>query len=256
MSLPSVFLSHSSADKTFARRLAKKLRAEEIYVWIDEVDLRIGESLVDRIAEAIDQTDYLLAIISSNSITSRWVQKELSLAMSKEIEGKSVAVLPVLIDNCEMPLALRDKLYADFRDRRKFQMAFNKLLKAMRLKDVITVDWLEEGPRLIGRGVVISATECNALMSRWADELPKFIEQEKKNRTNRPEDVWPAAALLACIRACGDTYNWHPNEEEIWALKTELSKKFNLFYLFIQEMEDKAGVRKFDRRRMDITDAL
>lgn len=74
---------------------------------------------------------FVAAVISQNSIASAWVQKELSLAMSKEIAGRRVVVLPIVIDDCELPDSLRDKLYADFRDPNAFEESFAKLLKAI-----------------------------------------------------------------------------------------------------------------------------
>jgi hypothetical protein len=43
-----------------------------------------------------------------------WVKKELSAALVKELEQQSVYVLPLLVKKCDIPLLLRDKVYADF----------------------------------------------------------------------------------------------------------------------------------------------
>ena len=129
--MSSVFLSHNSKDKPFVRKLAARLGDEGIVVWLDEAVLNIGDSLIDKISEAIQDMDFVAAVISQNSIASSWVQKELSLAMSKEIDGRGVVVLPIVIDDCELPESLRDKLYADFRDPASFDRSLEKLLKAM-----------------------------------------------------------------------------------------------------------------------------
>jgi hypothetical protein len=49
--VPSIFLSHSSADKPFARRLAGDLRARGVRVWLDEAEIGIGDSLIGTSAE-------------------------------------------------------------------------------------------------------------------------------------------------------------------------------------------------------------
>jgi len=110
--VPSIFLSHNSKDKPFVRRLAERLTESGATIWLDEVNIRIGDSLVDKISEAIREVDFIAAVISKNSINSPWVKKELSLAVTKEIKSKSVVVLPIVIDDCPMPGSLADKLYA------------------------------------------------------------------------------------------------------------------------------------------------
>jgi len=75
--LSNVFLSHSHSDKPFARRLAKELEAAGHGVWIDEAEIDIGDSLIEKIRNGIDQVDYVAAILSRASIDSAWVTREL-----------------------------------------------------------------------------------------------------------------------------------------------------------------------------------
>lgn len=63
--LTSVFLSHSHADRPIARRLAADLRRAGHAVWIDEAEINIGDSLIEKIREGLDQVDFVAAIISS-----------------------------------------------------------------------------------------------------------------------------------------------------------------------------------------------
>lgn len=134
--MPSVFLSHSSKDKPFAKQLAAQLRQAGVDVWLDEVQLDIGDSLIERIGRAIDESDFVIAILSRNSISSFWVKKELEIAMTKEIESKTITVLPIIIDkDCKVPGFLRDKLYADFTDPKMFVDAFSKLLRRIERSD-------------------------------------------------------------------------------------------------------------------------
>lgn len=129
--MPSAFLSYSRADKTSAHELAKMLTQEGVVVWLDERELNIGDSLIQKISEGIEQTEYVIAVISTKSVKSNWVQKELSLAMTKEIEKRKVVVLPILIETCELPDFLKDKVYADFTKPQNYEREFLKLLKAM-----------------------------------------------------------------------------------------------------------------------------
>ena len=129
--MSTVFLSHNSKDKPWVRNLATRLTSDGVVVWIDEAELNIGDSLIEKIAAGIKKMRFVAAVISTNSIGSAWVQKELNLAMSKEIAGRKVTVLPLLIENCEVPAFLADKLYADFRDPSNFEGEYERLLRAI-----------------------------------------------------------------------------------------------------------------------------
>jgi len=129
--MPSLFLSHSSKDKFFARKLAEALSAYGVTVWIDEAELKVGDSLVGKISAAINESEFVAAILSHNSVRSTWVTKELHLAMTQEIAGRRVKVLPILIERCEIPEFLGDKVYADFTDQADFEGPMSRLLHAL-----------------------------------------------------------------------------------------------------------------------------
>ena len=109
--IASVFVSYSHADKGLARGVAERLDEAGYRVWIDEGELRAGDSVVDLIASAIDRVDFLVALISESSVSSDWCQKELALAMTGEIANQGITVIPLRIGNITMPPTLKDKLY-------------------------------------------------------------------------------------------------------------------------------------------------
>lgn len=127
-----VFISHNSNDKPFVRKLANHLSQHGIDSWIDEAEIHHGESLIHKIADAIQKLDIILAIISKNSVDSAWVKKELSLAMTKEIHIGHIVLIPVVIDKCDIPFFLRDKLYADFTNTNGIEACIKKLISSIR----------------------------------------------------------------------------------------------------------------------------
>jgi len=126
--MSSLFVAHSSRDKAFARRLTRDLQAFGVKVWIDEAELLIGDSLIQKIQAAITEMKYLGAIISVHSVQSPWVQKELEVALSLELQDREVKVLPIVIDDCTIPPFLIGKVYADFRDPHNYDPEFRRLL--------------------------------------------------------------------------------------------------------------------------------
>lgn len=129
--MTSIFLSHSHADKPFVNRLATDLRSSGYYVWTDDAEIKIGDSLIQKIREGIDTVAYVGVVISSNSVKSEWVNKEVDIAMNQEIEGQRVKVLPLLLDNIKLPGFLIGKRYADFTDERLYDDSLAEIKKRL-----------------------------------------------------------------------------------------------------------------------------
>ncbi len=112
---PYVFLCHSSLDKPFVRKLDTSLSTLGIFTFLDEKDIKIGESIPRRIAEEIAKSTHLIYVLSEHSIHSPWVEKELDIAHVRTMESAGYRILPLLIDETEAPLEVRHLKYGDFR---------------------------------------------------------------------------------------------------------------------------------------------
>jgi hypothetical protein len=110
----SVFLCHSTRDKKFVERLADDLRRFGLSVWLDKWEIKVGDSIVDRVESGVRDNDYLAVVLSPDSISSAWVSRELNAAYIRELEERRVIILPIVIRKCEIPLRIREKRYADF----------------------------------------------------------------------------------------------------------------------------------------------
>ena len=130
-----VFLSHASIDKPFARRLGNDLRQFGAKVWIDEAEIKICDSLIDKISKGLTETDFLLVLLSKFACSSEWVKREVNIALTKEIHGKKIIVLPCLLEECEIPVFLIDKKYADFRYKSKYLKYRNQLIFTLGLSE-------------------------------------------------------------------------------------------------------------------------
>jgi hypothetical protein len=111
----TVFLCHSSQDKGFVKRLALDLKRRSIAVWFDAWEIGVGDSITEKVGNAIQDSGWLAVVLTRNSVASSWVQRELSSALMREFEEKRVFILPIVAEACAIPILLRDKKYADFR---------------------------------------------------------------------------------------------------------------------------------------------
>ena len=130
-STPSVFLSHSHADKRKVRWIADKLTNAGIRVWIDEAEINHGDSLIEKLSSALNSVDLVLAFLSESSIESEWVKKELEIAMNHEIKRRRVTTVPVLLDPVALPQFLYGKLYADFTTAHRKRTGLPKLIESI-----------------------------------------------------------------------------------------------------------------------------
>jgi hypothetical protein len=165
-----VFLSHSHKDKEFARRLAASLRHTGHIVWVDEAEILVGDSLIDKIREGLDRVDYVLALLTRTSIESEWVKKELDVAMSREIQSKRVVVLPALLHDVELPGFLKGKRYADFRDSAHYDRA---------LKDVLAALGRADPPPNLSQEEIGRLQDEVAAAKALADHYAKDLERQR-----------------------------------------------------------------------------
>ncbi len=137
----AAFISHNSEDKEFVRMIARDLDAHGIKCWVDEAEMKVGDSLIKKIEEGIDASNYFIIIISKNSVKSNWVNKELELATITEFEDESIKVLPVILNDIDSSNIIRNflkksflrtKFYCLFNsNKNNYESEFKKLVKSM-----------------------------------------------------------------------------------------------------------------------------
>lgn len=132
-SAPRAFLSHSSLDKgDFVEPLAVALRERGVDAWLDTWELLPGDSLIQRIVnEAIAATDVLVAVVSTNSVSSKWVIQELDAGLIRRLKD-GLRVITVRLDAVDLPLVLQTILYIDAtRDERGVHSATERIVSTV-----------------------------------------------------------------------------------------------------------------------------
>ena len=115
MASKRAFISYSHADKEFVRRLADALNKNGVSLFFDEWDIRPGDSLIKKIfEEGLAKSDFFFVVLSKTSVDSSWVREELDVATVRRIEGFT-RVVPILVEDCEIPWSLRALRWLDMR---------------------------------------------------------------------------------------------------------------------------------------------
>jgi len=133
MKTPKIFISHASDDKDrFVIDFATKLRSNGVDAWVDQWEINIGDSLIDKIFEqGISEADAFIIVLSHSSIQKPWVREELNVASIKRIE-KSTKVIPVIIDvGLEVPEVLRTTVWETIEDINSYEQSLKKILASI-----------------------------------------------------------------------------------------------------------------------------
>mgnify|MGYP001806441954 CR=1 FL=1 len=104
-----IFISYKREDKEFALKLAKDLKAAEINIWIDQLNITPGEPWDNAIENALYFCSHFMVILSPASVKSEHVKDEIAFAL----EEKKL-IIPVFIKECEIPFRIRRLNYIDF----------------------------------------------------------------------------------------------------------------------------------------------
>jgi hypothetical protein len=134
----SIFISYSHANSDIVEKIAANLVAKNIHIWIDKWQLAFGDSLIQRIQEGLTECSALLIVLSKDYLESEWCTKEQEAAILRELEEKKVIAIPILLEDCEIPIFLRGKYYADFRG--DFDKAIHALQDSLLRRTDITLN--------------------------------------------------------------------------------------------------------------------
>lgn len=109
MSAPKIFISYSHDDTAWIGAFADALRHERIEVWLDQWEVKLGESLRDALEVGLRQSDAIVAVISPSNARNPNVFFELGVAL-----GMGKRLIPVVskdLETSSIPFDLRVRRY-------------------------------------------------------------------------------------------------------------------------------------------------
>jgi hypothetical protein len=126
-----VFLSYASADRAIALRVANGLAAAGVKVWSDKTSISAADWMHE-IERTLSAADFFVFFISQRSVASSFAARELRIALDRKLSGEGGAViLPVMLEDTEVPPLLRDLKWIDLRDG-EFERGLKELVNAIR----------------------------------------------------------------------------------------------------------------------------
>ena len=170
------FISYSRKDLPFVRRLHDALAAMGRDIWVDWEDIPPSVDWLERIRNAIVETDAFVFLVSPASAASEVCRTEATLA-----EGAGKRLIPVVIEPvraAETPMPIRSRNWFTF-DPADFDGSLARLLEVVDAD----YDWLELHTRLGVRAAewIASGRKGHLALSgpalaeaeRWLGEAPR-----------------------------------------------------------------------------------
>lgn len=99
--MADIFISYSRKDSEHATALAERLRAGSASVWLDTASLTAAETWSAEIVAAIKECSTFILLLSPDSVASRNVIKEVSLASERAKQ-----IVPIILSPCELGNAM------------------------------------------------------------------------------------------------------------------------------------------------------
>jgi hypothetical protein len=94
-----LFLSHASADRVAADRVALTLRRHGVPVWYSPTEILGAQQWHDEIGAALERCDWFAVLLTRASVESRWVKRELIYALQQNrYENR---IVPLLVEPCD-----------------------------------------------------------------------------------------------------------------------------------------------------------
>jgi len=97
MEVRDFFLCHRSIDKEIVRSIAKALEAVGGSVWLDEAEIKWGDTIISKISSGIRNSRFVLVCVGKSFKTGNFAKYEVGLALTDEIMAGETKVLPLLL---------------------------------------------------------------------------------------------------------------------------------------------------------------
>ena len=97
-----IFISHSSKDDAFVKKLRETLELFGDLTWVDSRKLTGGDELEAVIEENIRAARYFVVVVSLDALGSEWVQKEVRIALDEAAQRpEDYKIIPLVLPGVE-----------------------------------------------------------------------------------------------------------------------------------------------------------
>lgn len=134
----NIFISYATEDFQYAEKLYEFLSTAGYKPWMDKKNLLPGQNWDFFIQNALRKADFIILLLSSTSVNKRgYVQKKFTKALNycEEKLDSDVFIIPIKIDNCEIPEKLSKFQWTHY----NASDCFYKISESIRLQQQVLI---------------------------------------------------------------------------------------------------------------------
>jgi len=109
------FISYAGPDRRWAEWIAWQLEDVGFTTLVAGWDFVPGLNLVAAMEEGIRRAKRVIAVLSQSYVGSAYTTEEWQAAIAADPAGTAPKLLPILVEDCELPPLLRQLVYVDLR---------------------------------------------------------------------------------------------------------------------------------------------
>ena len=134
----SWFISYAHEDEEFVDALVDVLEMDRVRIWRDTKSTAAGDVLADSIQESIQRSDIFSVVLSGSSSQSEWVAWECKMALEWWQSHGRPRIVPVVLENAEVPSVLVRFRVADF--SKTFDVGMSGIIAAIEASEPLTTE--------------------------------------------------------------------------------------------------------------------
>lgn len=247
----TIFFSYNRKDSEIALKLADDLTASGLNVWIDQRNITPGTRWDDEIEHSLAVSGTQLVILSPTSVESQNVLDEVSYAIDS---GKRI--IPILIEQCHIPLRLSRFQYIDFtigyeKGLKNLHAVLNGKPQDANVNQKHTLeakDGAKSGNTKSRKPLIIAASVAVLLilvfaLTRGGSE--NVSESTSEGNTTEPSEETQTQATAAITGENVSSVKCFDAENGTWIFRQKTPSKWeeqdaagNLWYFTVEEYDD------------------
>lgn len=128
-----IFISYSSNDEQDVEKLLPYINAMGLPIWFDKYNIDIGQSIVEKVQDGVEDSYAVLFWITDNFLKSKWCKHEMNAFIRRMIEEDAliISVLEKNISADRLPVFLKNLKYVR-KESENFEDIAQKLLPVLK----------------------------------------------------------------------------------------------------------------------------
>jgi len=123
-----VFISYSSEDKDWVHDILRPELESHGFSVLTDQNFKGGALSIEQMVEGVENSRHVIAVMTQNFIESGWAKFETAMAQTLNPDASMRKLIPVLKENCNIPLNLRILHYRDLRNDEEWDQLIEDII--------------------------------------------------------------------------------------------------------------------------------